>query len=420
MPTAQQQTFIDQIAGYVIEYAPQYGVMVNSPIIAQAILESGWGTSDLARHHNYFGLKARKNWTGATYSKLTNEEYEPGHITQEQALFCAFSSMEAGVKGYFEFLFAPGVDWYDNLKGVTDPVRYCELIKEDGYATSSTYVQQLKSLIGQYDLTSYDRKDAAMAKPSWINEYHGNYNITKRTTPIKYIVLHYVGNGTSAAGNAKNNCIYFSGGNRNASAHYFVDDGGIWEYADPDQYYTWHCGDGGGRYGISNANSIGIEVCQDGDLPYTEAEIGHLTKLVPYLMQKYNVDAAHVVRHYDASRKLCPYYYAKRQDAWDALKARITNGTGAVTMDQLSDHDIARFWEYMWSGDMSGENCYTKLAMTYTYIQQVLRELTRTDDPTGRGAEMTTHDHVKWMAKGQQELLDIAKENNRLLKQLVA
>ena len=156
-----------------------------------------------------------------------------------------------------------------------------------------------------------------------INKYHGSYNITKRTQAIKYIVLHYVGAGSSKEGNALANCKYFAGGDRQASAHYFIDDGGIWEYADPSSYYTWHCGDGHGKYGITNANSIGIEVCQDGDRPYTAKEIKYLKQLVPFLMTKYQVPKSHVVRHYDASRKLCPYYYAKRTDEWVELRNKI-------------------------------------------------------------------------------------------------
>lgn len=52
------QEFIEQVAKFVQKYAAQYGIKVHSPIIAQAILESGWGNSKLAaRYHNYFGLK---------------------------------------------------------------------------------------------------------------------------------------------------------------------------------------------------------------------------------------------------------------------------------------------------------------------------------------------------------------------------
>ena len=55
------QEFIENIAGYVKKYAATYNVCVFSPIIAQAILESDKGTSELAVNaHNYFGLKYRK------------------------------------------------------------------------------------------------------------------------------------------------------------------------------------------------------------------------------------------------------------------------------------------------------------------------------------------------------------------------
>ena len=50
--TSEQKKFIEQIAGYVKKYAPQYGVKCYSAIIAQAICESGWGKSSLsAKYH---------------------------------------------------------------------------------------------------------------------------------------------------------------------------------------------------------------------------------------------------------------------------------------------------------------------------------------------------------------------------------
>lgn len=56
--TKKQQKFIEEIAENVQKYAYVHGILVHSPIIAQAILESGWGESKLAaKYHNYFGLK---------------------------------------------------------------------------------------------------------------------------------------------------------------------------------------------------------------------------------------------------------------------------------------------------------------------------------------------------------------------------
>lgn len=176
-----------------------------------------------------------------------------------------------------------------------------------------------------------------------INKLHGKYNISKRIEAVKYIVVHYTGSGTSSSGSAKANCQYFGGGDRQSSAHYFVDDGGVWEYADPKEYYTWHCGDGHGKYGISNSNSIGIEVCMNYDRPFTETEIRYLAELVRLLIVKFNVPVERVVRHYDASRKLCPLYYAKRNEEWNKLHKLIT---GANTGWKKSGND----WYYYSSG----------------------------------------------------------------------
>ena len=77
-----KQEFITAIAGYVEKYAYVYGILVHSPIIAQAILESGWGESKLAAtYHNYFGLKCGTKWTGKSVNLTTQEEYEPGTLT---------------------------------------------------------------------------------------------------------------------------------------------------------------------------------------------------------------------------------------------------------------------------------------------------------------------------------------------------
>lgn len=154
------QEFITAIAGYVEKYAYVYGILVHSPIIAQAILESGWGESKLAAtYHNYFGLKCGTKWTGKSVNLTTQEEYEPGTLTTIKDNFRVYDSMEEGVKGYFEFI---QLERYQNLRGITDPGTYLETIWNDGYATSSTYVENNMKLIEQYDLTQYDGKDGAI------------------------------------------------------------------------------------------------------------------------------------------------------------------------------------------------------------------------------------------------------------------
>ena len=164
---ASGDDFVKQIAFYVQKWAPQYGILVHSPIIAQAILESAWGKSTLAsKYHNYFGLTCGTGWTGPSVNMQTWEEYTPGTKTNITQNFRVYASMDEGVKGYFDFIQYPR---YNNLKGVRDPKTYTELIKKDGYATASNYVSAVMTLITQNNLTKYDtqKAEAPTPKAAW-------------------------------------------------------------------------------------------------------------------------------------------------------------------------------------------------------------------------------------------------------------
>ena len=155
MPSsAQQKQFINEI-GYIIqEEAKARGYKVCSPIIAQACLESNYGVSLLsARWHNYFGLKCGSAWKEASVNLSTKEEYTKGQLTTIRDNFRAYSSMEEGVKGYFDFI---SVKRYANLLTATTPKEYLEMIKRDGYATSSSYVNSCMAVISRHDLERYD------------------------------------------------------------------------------------------------------------------------------------------------------------------------------------------------------------------------------------------------------------------------
>lgn len=145
------------------KYAPEYGIKVCSPIIAQAILESASGTSELAiKAHNYFGLKYRPNrcpTSNGTYTKVGSEQLKSGEYISSQMLWMKFPNMESGVIGYFDFI---NVATYQNLKGVTDPVTYLKNIKADGYATSLDYVERLMAVISKYNLEKYDKEGKRM------------------------------------------------------------------------------------------------------------------------------------------------------------------------------------------------------------------------------------------------------------------
>lgn len=155
MASAQQaKDFIKKIAPIIQKYAKAYGYQVASPVIAQACIESAYGTSSLGyKYHNYFGMKCGSSWKGKSVNLATKEEYTPGTLTNIKANFRAYDSMDEGIRGYFEFISAKR---YANLKSAKTPKEYLEMIKADGYATSSTYVNTNMSCVNKWNLAKYD------------------------------------------------------------------------------------------------------------------------------------------------------------------------------------------------------------------------------------------------------------------------
>ena len=149
------------------------------------------------------------------------------------------------------------------------------------------------------------------------------YNRSNRGgTPIKYIVVHDTGNPSRGA-NATAHYNYFNGGDRSSSADFFVDDTQVLCVNDYYKFYTWHCGDGRGKYGITNRNSVGIEFCINVDSD-RDKTLERTAQLVRELMQELNIPIERVVRHYDASRKNCPQSMSKNGwAAWYEFKEKL-------------------------------------------------------------------------------------------------
>lgn len=134
----------------------------------------------------------------------------------------------------------------------------------------------------------------------------------------QWIVIHFVG----ASGQAQDNADYFRHTYRSASAHYFIDPHRIIQVVEDDTP-AWHIGDGFNsglgqfngyhRYGATNNNSIGIEGCQDTSTgknvwywDFHPKTYEQMLLLTLHLQEKYNIPDSRVIRHYDASGKICP------------------------------------------------------------------------------------------------------------------
>ena len=158
-----QKQVLDLIVPLALKYAqpaPTDRLILPSLTIAQAIVESDWGRSDLGRRHNYFGIKANAEWIGPRYNKLTGEVYN-GVPTKVNADFRIYPNAEAGVKDHRAFLLRPHYNrvWDQNKANIA-----VQEVHKAKYATALDYSNTLLKRVSEYDLTQYDKEYLIMPK----------------------------------------------------------------------------------------------------------------------------------------------------------------------------------------------------------------------------------------------------------------
>lgn len=153
-----KQEFIDGLYSQATEIYNKYGVL-PSITISQAVLESGWGKSDLSiKANNLFGIKADNSWKGKKI-KMNTSEYYNKKITDN---FRAYSSNEESIKDYGEFL-KNNRRYKDS--GVFEATQYIEqanAIEKSGYSTiqndkgENIYAELLTEIIQEQNLQLLD------------------------------------------------------------------------------------------------------------------------------------------------------------------------------------------------------------------------------------------------------------------------
>ena len=136
---------------------------------AQFILESGYGKSELGQNaNNMFCMKKSyswNTWTGSTwdgtsvYTKKTQEQHTDGTYETITADFRKYACVEDSVADHSAYLLGAknGRSFrYKGIKGMTDYRAVAQLIKDGGYATSLSYVDNLCNIIEKWNLTQYD------------------------------------------------------------------------------------------------------------------------------------------------------------------------------------------------------------------------------------------------------------------------
>lgn len=152
----EEQEFIVQIADYAKVLQDKYGIL-PSISIAQAILESDWGTSELSiKNNNYYGIKGGGTEPTVT---MTTKEFVDGEWIEVKADFRKYASWQESMEDHSE-LFAKGTTWNENqyakVLTANDYKEAAYALQESGYATDPDYPGKLIRLIEQYQLDQYD------------------------------------------------------------------------------------------------------------------------------------------------------------------------------------------------------------------------------------------------------------------------
>ncbi|MEN2666816.1 glycoside hydrolase family 73 protein [Listeria aquatica] len=159
--------------------------ILTSVTLAQAILESNWGKSELAiKANNLFGVKGS---AGVPLINMTTKEFQDGKWIEIKANFRKYTSFDESLDDHAN-LFLNGTSWAkDKYRAVIDARDYktaAKAIMDAGYATDPTYASKLTTLIEDYDLTSYDEVGAKVIR----NQLAGTKQRLKKTQKERFMV----------------------------------------------------------------------------------------------------------------------------------------------------------------------------------------------------------------------------------------
>lgn len=140
--------YIEKYKDIAIQKQKKYKIPA-SITLAQGILESGSGNSNLARKaNNHFGIKCHKGWTGKSYHMDDDAKNE---------CFRKYKKAEDSYRDHSEFLTQRGRYSFLFEYKTTDYKSWAKGLKKAGYATNPKYPQLLIKIIEKYNLDQYDK-----------------------------------------------------------------------------------------------------------------------------------------------------------------------------------------------------------------------------------------------------------------------
>jgi hypothetical protein len=153
----QQQVAFVQAAGQAARVAKAQTGVPASVTVAQAILESSWGQSELATAaNNYFGVKAIGSIGDDGVIWMPTSEYDDsGQLYQTLSAFRAYKSLTDSTADH-DWLLETSPRYAPAMRMANDPREFAELIAEEGYSTDPDYASKLVALMDSYNLYQFD------------------------------------------------------------------------------------------------------------------------------------------------------------------------------------------------------------------------------------------------------------------------
>lgn len=153
-----QEAYIEKYSPLAVAEMYRSGVPA-SITLAQGLLESGNGQSELARmSNNHFGIKCHNNWSGG---RVYYDDDAKGEC------FRKYDHPSESYRDHSDFLrYRDRYKFLFDYK-VTDYKSWAYGLKKAGYATDPAYPKKLIKLIEEYDLHQYDRKPASYGKVNY-------------------------------------------------------------------------------------------------------------------------------------------------------------------------------------------------------------------------------------------------------------
>ena len=309
----KSQASIEQMRAYIRKMNPK----VSDSVIKMIPLYITEGAAEGVRGDIAFAQSCLE--TG-------NFTFEGSAVTLDQNNFCGMGVTKTGMKGNSFKKPAEGIRAQiqhlqayactDRLKQKCIDPRYTyvnrscaeyvehlgihENPKGQGWAAGRNYGQKIINILkGILSIKTSEKESDTMNIIKMISKKNCYIGQNKPA----YIVIHETDNWSKGA-DAKAHATAMKNGNLAGTVHYYVDSRSVYQtlnHADG----AWAVGDGKGKYGITNRNSINIEICVNPETDYYAA-VDKAEQLAAQLLKQYGWGTDHLKRHYDASRKNCP------------------------------------------------------------------------------------------------------------------